>query len=101
MRSRVEAFVASSLALAFAWTLVLSVSPQLHQRIHSDANKVEHSCAVTFIAAGSYEHFAVPPATGAPAQADQSSNVPALTSRCVQSAFLTASIFEHAPPENS
>jgi hypothetical protein len=100
-RPRVGAFVAICLGLAFAWTLVLSVSPRLHQQIHGDAKQVDHTCAVTFITSGSYEHSEHPPLAGEPAQANQFSNIPALTSHWVESPFLLASIFEHAPPANS
>ena len=43
---------------AFLWALALSASPQLHQRVHKDANRAEHNCAVTMIASGSYDHAA-------------------------------------------
>jgi hypothetical protein len=97
MRSRLGAFIAPLLGLVFVWTLVLSVSPQLHERIHRDANRVEHSCAVTFVASGSYEHTAPPLVIPAPL-ASRSALVVDLNPSWVRSAFLSASIFEHAPP---
>jgi hypothetical protein len=100
LRSRPGAFVATLLGLAFAWTLVLSVSPQLHERIHRDANRIEHSCAVTFVASGTYEHSA-PPLPIAPVAATTFARVADLNPTWVLSAFLGASIFEHAPPINS
>jgi len=48
------------------WALALSASPQLHQRVHKDANRVEHNCAVTMIASGSYDHAAHPPLVSVP-----------------------------------
>ena len=48
-------FVATCVFAAFVWAIALSVSPQLHQRVHADASRAEHSCAVTAIAAGAYE----------------------------------------------
>src|ERR1700730_17155979 len=48
--------IAAFLSAAFLWTLTLSVSPQLHERFHPDANRAEHVCAVTFVASGSYDH---------------------------------------------
>ena len=72
--------------------------PQLHQRVHPDANRVEHSCAVTMIASGSYDHAANVPLLSAPLPAIQFSEIPALTPCWVQSPFLGAHIFEHAPP---
>src|SRR5437879_2073419 len=93
-----RAFVAGLLSAAFLWALALSASPQLHQRVHKDANRVEHNCAVTMIASGSCNHAAHPPLISVPAPAPQFSEIPALTPCWVQSPFLGASIFEHAPP---
>ncbi len=58
-----RAFVGVLASAAFLWTLVLSVSPQLH--------------------------------------VDQFSPISALTPQWVESPFLVASIFEHAPPAHS
>jgi hypothetical protein len=93
-----RAFVAALVSLGFFWALALSASPQLHQRVHPDANRVEHNCAVTMIASGSYDHAAHPPLVSAPALAIQFSTIPALAPCWVQSPFLGACIFEHAPP---
>src|SRR5438270_291819 len=93
-----RAFVAGLLSAAFLWALALSASPQLHQRVHKDANRVEHNCAVTMIASGSYNHAAHVPLVGAPAIAPQFSKIPVLIPCWVQSPFLGAHIFEHAPP---
>jgi hypothetical protein len=90
--------VAALVSVAFLWALALSASPQLHQRIHKDANRVEHNCAATMIASGSYDHAAHPPLISAPFPASQFSKIPALTPCWVQSPFLGACIFEHAPP---
>lgn len=97
LRSRAGACVSVLLGLAFAWTLALSVAPQLHERIHPDANRVEHSCAVTFVASGTYEHSAPPPVLPQPV-ATTVSRVAVLNPTWILSAFLSASIFEHAPP---
>jgi hypothetical protein len=96
--NRGRAFVAAFTGAAFLWTLVLSVSPQLHERIHRDANRVDHSCAVTFVASGNYNHCPVAPLVNAPVLVAQFSTIPALTPQWVESPFLHASIFEHAPP---
>ena len=90
--------VAAILFAAFSWTLLVSVSPQLHARIHADANRADHLCAITLIASGSYEHGAHPPLVSVPLPAVQFSKIPALTPCWVQSPFLGAHIFEHAPP---
>jgi len=96
-----RAFVGVLASAAFLWTLVLSVSPQLHERIHPDANRVDHSCAVTFAASGSFNHSPVAPLVSAPPLVDQFSPISALTPQWVESLFLVASIFEHAPPAHS
>jgi hypothetical protein len=93
-----RAFVAALVSLGFFWALALSASPQLHQRVHPDANRVEHSCAVTMIASGSYNHAAHPPLVSAPIPPVQFSTILALIPCWVQSPFLGACIFEHAPP---
>jgi hypothetical protein len=93
-----RACVAVFVSAAFLWILVLSASPQLHARIHADANRTDHVCAITLIASGSYEHAAQPPLVSADALVSQFSEIPALTPCWVQSPFLGACIFEHAPP---
>jgi len=98
-RSRSDrAVVATFLCTAFLWTLALSASPELHQRIHPDANRGDHDCAVTMVASGNYDHSPAAPLVNTPAPVDQSSSVPALTPQWVESLFLVAGIFEHAPP---
>jgi hypothetical protein len=96
--NRGRTFMAILVSAAFVWALALSVSPQLHQRVHKDANRVEHSCAATMIASGSYDHAAQPPLVSAPVPAIHFSKIPALTPQWVESPFLGACIFEHAPP---
>jgi hypothetical protein len=100
-RNRASAFIAICVSAAFLCALALSASPQLHQRVHSDANRVEHTCAVTMITSGSYDHAIQSPLVDAPAAAVQFSKIPALTPCWVQSPFLCACIFEHAPPAHS
>jgi hypothetical protein len=90
--------IASFVAAAFLWTLALSASPQLHQWIHTDANRTEHNCAVTFVSSGSFDHGATAPLVSAPVPFTHFSNIPAFDPQWVQSPFLGASIFEHAPP---
>jgi hypothetical protein len=96
--NRGRAFIAICVSTAFLWALALSASPQLHQRVHKDATRVEHNCAVTMIASGSYDHAAHPPLVSAPLPAIHFSKIPALTPQWVESLFLGACIFEHAPP---
>src|SRR5437660_10759666 len=91
-------FVAALVSVGFLWALALSASPRLHQRVHKDANRVEHNCAVTMIASGSYNHAAYAPLVSAPVPALQFSKIPALSPCWVQLPFLGACILEHAPP---
>jgi hypothetical protein len=93
-----RALVAAVLFAAFSWTLLVSVSPQLHARIHADADRADHVCSVTLIGSGSYEHGAHPALVSVPLPAVQFSKIPALTPCWVQSPFLGAHVFEHAPP---
>jgi hypothetical protein len=93
-----RALVSAFLSAAFLWTLVLSVSPQLHERFHPDANRTEHSCAVTLVSSGSYDHVVHSPIVDSSIAVTQFAAIPALDSQWVQSPFLGASVFEHAPP---
>ena len=93
-----RAFIAAFISVGFLWTLALSASPQLHQRVHPDTNRTDHNCAAVMIASGSYDHVAHVPLVNVPVQALQFSESPALTPCWVQSPFLGACIFEHAPP---
>ncbi|HEY6070912.1 MAG TPA: hypothetical protein VIU85_06010 [Chthoniobacterales bacterium] len=94
-----RAFVAVVTSAAFLWTLALSASPQLHQRIHSDANRIDHACAVTFVTAGNVDHAPVALLIATPVPLD--GQIPELTPLWVGPLFLIASVFEHAPPANS
>jgi len=94
-------FVATCVGAAFLWALTLTASPQLHQHVHADAKSIEHSCAATLIASGSYNHAAQPVIVSAPAPAVLFSGILLLTLQWVESPFLKASILEHAPPAHS
>jgi hypothetical protein len=96
--NRGRAFIAICISGAFLWALALSASSQLHQRVHKDANRVEHNCAATMIASGSYDYSAHVPLVSVPFPVVQFSKIPALIPCWVQSPFLGACIFEHAPP---
>ena len=90
--------VAAVLFAAFSWTLLVSVSPRLHARIHDDANRSDHVCAITLIASGSYEHGAQPPVISPPQFDVRFAASAELTSTWVKPLFLNAHIFAHAPP---
>jgi hypothetical protein len=82
----------------FALSVVLSVSPTLHERVHPDAQRSNHVCGVTLVASGGLQHSAAPPVIVAPSTTEDSAFVRVLASAWVASPFLSASIFEHAPP---
>lgn len=96
----VRASVAILASTAFLWALVLSASPQLHERIHPDANQVEHTCAATFVASGNYHHAPTALLIMAPVPLG-AFDIPTLSPRWIQPVFLAAAVFEHAPPANS
>jgi hypothetical protein len=80
-------------------TLVISVAPNLHERLHPRAALL-HECAVTLIASGSCHHTAAAPLMIVPGTAVRFSKIPALNPIWVALPFLSARIFEHAPPAN-
>src|SRR6516162_1136369 len=86
---------------AFSWTLLVSVSPQLHARIHADANSSDHACAITLIASGSYEHAVQPPIVSPPEFGVRFRSSTTLPSTWVKPLFLNAHVFAHAPPAHS
>jgi hypothetical protein len=96
--TRGRVFVTAFVFAGFVWALALSASPQLHQRVHKDANRAEHNCAAAMIASGSYDHAAHVPLVSAPVPVIHFSKISALTPQWVESPFLGACIFEHAPP---
>ena len=88
----------AAVLFAFSWTLLVSVSPRLHGRIHSDANRGDHVCAITLIASGSYEQGAQPPFISPPQVDVRFAATLELTSTWVKPLFFNAHIFAHAPP---
>lgn len=97
----VRAFVAPLVATAFLWTLVLSASPHLHTCVHSDANEVGHTCAVTFVTSGNYTHCSPSAVISAPVRLSEFSEIRVLNSLWVQPLVVVAHIFAHAPPAYS
>jgi hypothetical protein len=93
--------VAIAATLAFIWTLALSVSPRLHERIHANQSHADHSCAVTFLRSGSCHHAAAPILGVNPDSGEHFVGRVVLNPPWVRSPFLTAAIFEHAPPVHS
>jgi len=96
-----RACVAVFVSAAFLWMLVLSASPQLHSDVHSDANRVEHTCAVTFASSGNYTHSAPAPVIGVTVAFSEFVEIPVLNPVWVQPPLFGAHIFAHAPPAYS
>ena len=99
--SRPRALVATIIFAALCWTLLGSVSPQLHGCIHDDANRSDHVCAITLIASGSYEHADQPQLAAAPKLNVMSAAAASLSPTWVKPLFLSTHIFAHAPPAQS
>ncbi|MEY2560386.1 MAG: hypothetical protein QOG51_801 [Verrucomicrobiota bacterium] len=97
-RSLIRGTIAGWLCAAFLGALALSVLPQWHELLHPNAKAAQHECAVTLIAAGNLQQSAPAPLVVAPLPALQFSFVPALNPIWVASPFISARIFEHAPP---
>ena len=98
--STARAFVTVLALAGFLSALTLSASPQLHERLHPDANRAGHSCAVTLIASGNVEHSPTTVLIGAPAPIGEF-KVRELNSQWVESLFLLSAVFEHAPPASA
>jgi len=85
------------LAAAIVLMLSLSAAPNLHERLHPSAGSL-HECAVILIGFGSCHHGAAAPLLIAPTTTVHLSKVPVLGLPWVESPFLAARVFEHAPP---
>jgi hypothetical protein len=88
------------LATAIVLMLGFSVAPNLHERLHPTRASL-HECAVTLMASGSCHHSAGPPLMIALTAVLHLSKIAALSPQWVESPFLAARIFEHAPPAAS
>jgi hypothetical protein len=97
-RETMKGLIASALLGALLFAIALSVTPRLHAWIHPDSNAPEHECGVTLIASGSYEHSAAPVVLTIVQPASYFATVPTLKVVWVAVPFLSASVFEHAPP---
>jgi hypothetical protein len=107
MKRQVTRYLASSLIrrVVTGWTcsaffaaLALSAVPRWHELIHSDANTPQHECAVTLVSSGNYHKPPPAPLIAAPVPVCHFCFVPALHPVWVASPFVSARIFEHAPP---
>jgi hypothetical protein len=79
--------------------VVLAASPQLHQLFHHDADHGTHECVVTLMISGGSEGSPSPQVLEAGAILPTSFNFSTETRFTdVSPLFLSAHVFEHAPP---
>ncbi|HMG06468.1 MAG TPA: hypothetical protein VK581_13495 [Chthoniobacterales bacterium] len=91
-----RAIVAAGILGAFLLTLVLSVAPQLHERIHQPTGP-NHECAVTLLSSGTCTHTPCDTIAIAPPLPRSASRFSDLVFQLV-SPRLDFSQLEHAPP---
>jgi hypothetical protein len=60
-----QRWTGAALVVAIFWALTLTVSPQLHELIHPDADHEDHYCAVTLFLGGGLVHSPLLPSLGA------------------------------------
>jgi hypothetical protein len=78
---------------------VLAASPHLHQLFHHDADHGTHECVVTLMISGGSDGSSAPQVLEAGAILPTSFNFsPQAQSPDVAPLFLSAHVFEHAPP---
>jgi hypothetical protein len=78
----------------------LSFASRAHERIHADAKKSTHECAITMFAAGACEDAADSPIYEA-GPAPSFSPLFLFEGSFIFTASVGMSILEHAPPQNS
>ncbi|HXM32382.1 MAG TPA: hypothetical protein VN921_01925 [Chthoniobacterales bacterium] len=92
-----HSLVAAGFIGVFLFALVLSATPQLHERIHKASADASHQCAVTLLASGHCQHIpsdAVSIAPPAPRPGDAFSH----RNFEIVPPCLDFSLLEHAPP---
>ncbi len=88
--------LAALLALAVGLAALLSASPALHERLHSDATPV-HLCVVTIFSSGHCEAVAAPPVFAPPTAPPLLETLHVTFAPALPSAHFFA-LLEHAPP---
>jgi hypothetical protein len=79
--------------------VTLTASPKLHELLHHDADRGDHQCAVTVLFSGGSDDSPVSQVFDVGAVfASAPDFLPEIHSRDVAPLFLTAQVFEHAPP---
>ena len=88
------------LATAIVLMLGFSVAPNLHELLHPTGASL-HECAVTLIGSGSCHYSVAAQLMIAPTTVLHTPKIPALSPEWVESLFLGAHIFAHAPPAHA
>ena len=76
---------------------VLAASPELHERLHHDADHQDHVCLVTTLQAGGFEDVLVVIMAVEP-MGKGVATAPLSDVEAVPSFFLSCRVLEHAPP---
>ena len=92
-----RAAVALAALSAFLLAFVLSAAPALHEHLHSDAAHSQHECAISIVESG-VQTANAPLTVAAPQLIALLSSASPLRAVWVPAVFLTARVFEHAPP---
>jgi hypothetical protein len=92
-----RSIVAGIVSAGFLWMVALSVSPQLHASVHSDASDIAHHCGATLLASGNCQDAPSTPPVASPVLLPVPTPVRVKTPT-VQSPFLIVRVLEHAPP---
>lgn len=95
----IRRLVAGGLLALFMMVMSMTVFPQFHRWAHRDADRSDHSCAVTLILSGGTESPPYPAALGFNAVLVFSQ--PDGHSIRIPSDFLSRRVLEHAPPVRS
>ena len=86
---------------AFLFGIALSDLPQVHERVHPDANQPQHECAITVISHGKCDLNENGPVIHPGSPASDANFVLPFRAAVIAPLFLSARIFEHAPPAHS
>jgi drug/metabolite transporter (DMT)-like permease len=86
------------LVVAIFWALTLSVSSQLHELVHPDADHEDHDCAVTLFLGGGLLHSPVLPSLVAVPLFTFLRHAPVPPPDISAALFAGQSVFERGPP---
>jgi hypothetical protein len=90
--------IGALLVVGILWVVTLSVSPQLHELIHPDADHEDHDCAVTLFLGGGLVHSPMLPSLVAGPLFTFLRHTPNLPSEILAALFAGQRISERGPP---